>query len=307
MKQTFLFFTLIFLATKTFSQTDEWQMYYPENVLFKKLQVKSVLDTIASPELHHYKKEFDTLGRQISWCYVEDSVITRFRYTKSGDTLIKHHYYTKSGMEYPIYQTEFFVYDKKRKILTYQSSRKRNGNDFNTSECIMDKFFYDESNHLTTKLMYYNSRYKQPFSINLKFVDSLLNLVNVYSYQYDKSGKLILMKQMIGKPEYRSVDSFYYDKTNRRIKIVSRQKQAYLGEFAVGNLCGTKNFKYEENKQIETSWTTYSDWEIAKTKTIDLERNEYVYYPNGLQWMRFYKPGDNPNSKLDYLVYEFYR
>lgn len=307
MKQTFLFFGLIFLATKTFSQSDEWQMYYAENVLFKKLQVKSVLDTIASPALHHYKKEFDTLGRQISWYYVEDSVITRFKYIKSGDSLIRHHYYTKSGIEYPIYQTELFVYDKKGKILTYQSSRRSYGNDINTSECTMDKFFYDESHRLTSKLIYSNSRYKQPFSVNLKLVDSLINLVNVYSYQYNKSGKLILMKQMIGKPEYRSIDSFYYDKTNRPIKIVSRQKQAYLGEFAVGNLCGTKTIKYEENKQIETTWTTYSDWEITKIKTIDEELNEYIFYPNGLKWMRYYKPGDYPKSRLNYLVYEFYK
>ncbi|MBP6021951.1 hypothetical protein [Ferruginibacter sp.] len=306
MKKTLLFFTLVFWTIQTYSQTDDWEMYYPKNSLLKKLKVKSLLDTIASPAFHHYKEEFDTLGRQISWCYVEDSVITRFRYFQSGDTLTKFHYYTKGKIEHPIYQTEFFVYDKKGNILSYQNSRKSYGNDINTSECSMDKFFYDENFRLTSKLSYSNSHYKQPFSEKLRLADSLLNLVNVYSYQYNKNGKLILMKQMIGKPEYRSVDSFYYDKTNRPIKIVSRQKQAYLGEFPVGNLCGTKIFKYEGNKQIETTWTTYSDWEITKTKTIDEEMNEYIFYPSGLKWMRYYKPRDYPKSRLDYLVYEFY-
>ena len=307
MKQNLLFFTFLIFATQTYSQTSEWEIYYPQNALYKKLKVKSVLDTVASPAFHHYKKEYDTLGRQISWRYVEDTVITRFRYVQSGDTLIKYHYYTKGEIEHPIYQFELFVYDEKGKILTYQSCRRSYGNDNNTSECNMDKFFYDENNRLTSKLIYTNSRYKQPFSVNLKLADSLLNFVNVYSYQYDKKGNLILMKQMIGKPEYRSIDSFYYDNIGRLIKNVSKQKQGYLGEFAVGNLCWTRTFKYEKNKQIETTLTTYSDWEIEKIKTINEEVNEYVFYPNGLKWMRYYKPGDYPNSRLDYLVYELYQ
>jgi hypothetical protein len=290
-----------------YSQTNDWEIYYPEDSLVKKLKVKSVFDTIASPAFHHYKKEFDTLGRQISWCYVEDSVITRFRYVRSGDSLTKFHYYTKGKVEHPIYQTELFVYNKKSNILIYQSSRKSYGNDINTSECSMDKFFYDEDSRLTSKLSYSNSHYKQPFSEKLRLADSLLNLVNVYTYQYDNKGKLILMKQMIGKPEYRSIDSFYYDKAGRLVKNVSRQKQGYLGEFAVGNLCWTRAFKYEIDKQIETTWTNYSDWEIEKVKTTNEELNEYVFYPNGLKWMWYHKPGDYPKSRLNYLVYEFYQ
>lgn len=306
MKQSLLFLSLLIVATQTFSQTDEMEMYYPERPLFKKLKVKSVLDTIASPAFHHYRKEYDTLGRQVSWYYVEDSVITRFRYVKSGDTLKKYHYHTKGGVEHPVYQTEVFVYDKKGSILTYQSCQ-RNHDNKNTSNCVMDKFFYDENFRLTSKLIYTNRYYKQEYSENLLPTDSLLKLVNVYSYQYDRNGKLKTMKQMIGKPEYRSIDSFYYDKAGRLIKNVSRQEQGYLGEFAVGNLCWTRTFEYEKNKQIEATWTNYSDWEIDKTKTANEEVNEHVFYPNGLKWMWYHKPGDYPKSRLNYLVYEFYK
>jgi hypothetical protein len=306
MKQTVLIIAVLFLTYETFSQTDGFEMYYPEKLLFKTLRVKSILDTIASPAFRHYKEEYDTFGRQISWSYVEDSVITRFKYVESGDTLRKYHYYTKNGIEYPIYQTELFVYDKEGNILVYQSCRKNYGNDKNTSECWWDKFFYNENNRLTSKLVYSNSHYRQPFSLELKLADSLINLVNVYSYQYDRKGKMILRKQMIGKANYRSVDSFYYDKSNRPIKIVSRKKQAYLGEFPVINFSGIKTFKYEKNKQIETSWITYSDGESQKIKTVDLEVNEYVYYSNGLLWMRFYKTGGYSKSKLSFLVYEFF-
>ena len=306
MKQLFLFFSILLFTTHTFSQTDEMEMYYPERPLFKKLKVKSILDTIASPAFHHYRKEYDTLGRQISWYYVEDSVITRFRYVKSGDTLKKYHYYTKGSVEHPAYQTEVFVYDRKGNILTYQSCR-RNHDYKNTSDCEIDKFFYNEKFLLTSKLSFTNRYLKQEYSENLLPDDSLLKLVNVYSYQYDRNGKLKTMKQMIGKPEYRSIDSFYYDKGGRLIKNVSRQKQGYLGEFAVGNLCWTRTFEYEKNKQIETTWTTYSDWEIDKTKTTSEELNEYVFYPNGLKWMWYHKPGGYPKSRLNYLVYEFYK
>lgn len=153
----------------------------------------------------------------------------------------------------------------------------------------------------------YSSRYKRQFSEDLKLSDSLLNLVNVYAYKYDKSGKLIVMKQMIGKTEYRSIDSFYYDRTGRLIKNVSRQKQGYLGESAVGDLCRTRTFQYEKNKQIETTWIAYSDWQIDKLKTADEEVNEYIFYPSGLKWMWYHKPGNYPMSRLDYLVYEFYQ
>ena len=282
------------------------EMYYPEKPLFKKLKVKSVFDTIASPAFHHYKKEYDTLGRQILWYYVEDTVITRFRYVRTGDTLKKYHYYTKGGIEHPAYQTEIFVYEKNGKILTYLSC-EQNYDYENTSDCKVDKFFYDKNNRLTSKLIYTNRHYKQQYSEELLPADSLLNLVNVYSYQYDRNGKLITMKQMIGKTEYRSVDSFFYDKAGRLIKNISRQKQGYLGEFAVGNLCWTRTFEYATNKQTETTWTTYSDWEIDKTKSTNEELNEYIFYPNGLKWIWYHKPGNYPKSRLEYLVYEFYQ
>jgi hypothetical protein len=306
MKQLLLFLSLLVLATQTFSQTDEMEMYYPEIPLFRKLKVKSVLDTIASPAFHHNKKEYDTLGRQVSWYYVEDSVITRFRYVRSSDTLKKYHYYTKGGVDHPVYQTEFFLYDKKGNILTYQNC-KRNHDFVNTSDSRVDKFFYDETFRLISKHIYNNRNYKQQYSETLLPEDSLLKLINVYSYQYHRNVKLIIRKQMIGEPEHRSIGSFYYDKTGRPIKYVRRQKRGYLGEIAVANLCWKKFFEYETNRQIETTLTIYSDWEIDKKKTTNKEVNEYHFYPNGLKWLWYHKPGDYPKSILSYLVYEFYQ
>ena len=298
MKHTFLVITLLFFAAQTYSQIDDLEMYYPENPMFKRLKVKSVLDTIASPEFHHYKKEFDTLGRQISWYYIEDSVVTRFKYKKFDDTLIKFHYYTEKEIEHEVYQYEIYIYNKLGDILTYQSCRRNHGTGGKTSECSMDKFFYDDNGRLTSKLIYTNRNYKHPFSENLKLTDSLLNLVNVYSYQYDKNSKLILIKQMMGKPQYRRIDSFYYDKAGRLMKNVSRQNRGYLGEFAVNNLYRTITFKYENYKLIETTGTEDPEWE---------EVNEYVFYRNGLKWMWYYKAGSYPKSRLNYLVYEFYK
>jgi hypothetical protein len=305
MKQLLLFLSLLVISTQAFSQADEMEMYYPERPLLKKMKVKSVLDTMATPAFHHYKMEYDTLGRQISWYYIENRVITRFKYDKSGDTLKKYHYYTKDGVEHPVYQTEIFVYDKKGNILTYQSCQ-RNSDYNNTSNCVMDKFFYDEIFCLTSKFNYINRYYKEEYSENLLPTENLLKLVNVYSFQYDRNGKLKTVKQMIGKDEYRSIDSFYYNKAGRLIKSVRKQKQGYLGEFAVVNPCWTRTFKYEKDKQIETKWTTYSDWKIDKTKAINEESNEYIFYPNGLKWMWYHKSGEYPKSRLSYLIYEFY-
>jgi len=61
----FIFLTIfLHLAVYGFSQLNEFENYYPETQLYKKLKVKNEFDTIASPPNHHMKKEYDILGRQ---------------------------------------------------------------------------------------------------------------------------------------------------------------------------------------------------------------------------------------------------
>ena len=111
---------------------------------------------------------------------------------------------------------------------------------------------------------------------------------------------------MMGKPDFRTIDSFYYDKTGRVIKKVSRQKRGYRGEFAVNNPCYIKTYQYGQNRQIETSWATYSDWSPYNIIETNKEVNEYVFYPNGLKWQWFYGNPGSTLSKVSYLVYELY-
>lgn len=306
MKQILTFLLPIFFVAQAYAQHEDFEMYYPENPLFKKLRVKSVTDTIASPAFHHYKKEYDTLGRQTSWCYIEDSVTTRFKYVKTGDTLTKFHYYTVGSVKHEIYQFETFIYNGLGKILRYQNCGINYEND-RTSECNVDRFFYDENNRLTTKLIYTNPRYNAHFTQNLKLADSLLNLTAVYFYQYDKNGKLITIKEMIGQPENRSTDSLFYEKSGRIIKKVRRQARGFSGEFIVNNIYSVKTFRYAKNRQTEITSITYSDSEINKPPVTTEEVNEYIFYPNGLKWMWYHKPDYGSNSRLNYLLYEFYK
>jgi len=279
-----LFFCLL-QVTQTYSQTNEFEMYYPEDKLFSKLKVSAVLDTLDKPARRHYKKEYDTLGRQISWRYVNDSVVTRFRYVHSGDTLIKQHYYTKGKVEHETYECEWFVYNRTGKISTYQRSHKRE-----TSGCNMEKFFYDDKDRPVTKLVYINGK-----------------LVDVYSYTYVKNGNIVVKKQLAGKPEYRSIDSLYYNKANKLVKIVSRQQQAYIGEFAVNDFHLTKTISYETNKQTEKTYLTYALGGTDKINEDPAEVSEYIFYPDGLQQMWYHKSSGYSLSRLSYLVYEFHK
>jgi hypothetical protein len=306
MKSLTIIIGLFILTFDSYSQNSDFDMYYPENNLYKKLKVKSELDTIASPAFHHYKKEFDTLGRQISWGYVENSVVTRFKYSRSGDTLWKFHYYTKNGVEHDIYEFDRYIYNSNGKIIVYENCRKSYYYGDNFSQFRVDKFFYDETDRLTSELNFTNEKYNLPFAPTLTIPDSLLKLVMVYTYSYDKLNRLAIKKDMISKPNSRSVDSFFYDKNNRVIKITSRKKHGFLGEFGVENLCRVKLIKYETNKKTVTNYSTYTDWEPFKVKETEHEVNEYIYYPNGLERIWNLKIGHYDKTMLDYSIYEFY-
>lgn len=289
-----------------FSQIREFEKYYPENHLFRKLQVKSVIDTIGSPSGRHYKKEFYTLCRQTALYYIEDSVRTYFKYTKSGDTLIRSHLNTINGREEQVYKFEKLVYNTKGKIELYQSCQKNYGTNNQTSQCEMSKFYYDEKGRLITKLDYSENKYKKPFSENVQLVDTLMSLVDVNNYWYDNINRLAVKKQMIGRPEYRAVDSFFYDKSNKLIERTSYQKQGYLGEFAIGDVTRTELIKYDLNKTTKTWFVKYSNWEQDQFKTTEIEIDEYIYYPNGLEKIWYRQSGDRNKSMLTYKVYEFY-
>lgn len=306
MKTVSLILIVSLLTTVSHSQIKSMDGYYPENVLYRKLRVKSIIDTNASPPGHYYKKEFDTIGRQIAWYYIEDSVRTYFKYEKRGDTLIRLHFNTVNGREKPVYQFEKFLYNDKGKVELYQSCRRNYGSDDHTTQCEMSKFYYDDKSKLLTKLDYSESKYKKKFSENMPLVDTLMRLVDVNHYFYDKGSRLIAKKQMTGRPEYRTIDSFFYDKSNRLVKTTSFQRQGYLGEFAVGDLKGFEHIKYEKTGIVITSFITYRDWEITKLKTSEAEINQYVYEPNGLLKIRYHQSGSGKKSMLTYNLYEFY-
>jgi hypothetical protein len=307
MKKGLLFFLLMLFGVWAYSQANEMESYYPENSLLRKRRVKSMLDTIASPAFHHYKMEFDTFGRQTSWCYVEDSGVTRFRYQRNGDTLRRYHYYTKGRMEYPTFQSETFVYDSEGSILIYRSL-SRNGVQHDVGiEGRQVKFVYDNSHRLLSKLEYALRENYEEFSDTVKLADSLFTLGNAFVCHYDKIGKLVLIKQVTGELAFRRTDSFYYDPAGRLIRNVGRQQQGYSGEMLISNLISTKTIEYSKNKRTEKNVLIYFDWTIGKMKTANRQEDEYVSYPSGLKWKWYHKSGVGFHmSILDYWVYEFY-
>jgi hypothetical protein len=306
MKTISLLLLYLFLTVCSHSQPTDTDRYYPENPLYRKLGVKSILDTSASPSGHHYTEEFDSLGRRTAWYYVEDSVRTYFKYEKKADTLIRLHFYTVKEREKPVYQFEKFHYNAKGKIEFYASCGKNYGTDSATSECEMRKFYYGEKGQLLAELDYSETNYQIPFSVNISPVDTLMKLVNVSHYFYDKATKVIAKKQVIGPRENRAIDSFFYDKSNRLIKTTSFQKQGFVGDIPYADLRSFELIRYREHKTEITSFDTYLNWEHTKPDTSEVETSEYIYEPNGLLKIWFHQSGSRTKSMLTYNVYEFY-
>ena len=307
MKVAFPLLLSLLFVVEGQSQAPEFERFYPENSLYRKLQVKSVLDTIASPPNHHYKKEFDRLGRQTAWYYVEDSVRTYFKYEKKEDTLSRLHYYTANGRERPIYRREWFVYNEKGKIELYQSCQKNYGERIETSQCEMDKFYYDEKGRLLTRLSYAAPRYRQPFSVEMTLADTAMRLQSGLHYWYDKGDKLKAAAQLIGPPDFRSVDSFFYDSKGRLVKRTSYQKRGFLGELTMTDLTRIELKTYATNRLLETSFATYRDWMSDTLKATNPSIYEYIYFPNGLEKMYYWENGSVKRSLMNVKQYEFYR
>lgn len=306
MKTVLLILIYLLFTIGSSSQTRDSDKYYPENKLYRKLLVKSVIDTISNISGGHFKKEIDRLGRNTTWYYIEDSVRTHFQYEKKGDTLIRLHFNTVNGKKKPVYRFEKFLYNENGKILLYQSCNTMYGSRNQAPECEMSKFYYDDKGRLLTQLDYYENNYNTEFSENMILSESLMRLVDVNVFSYHKNNKLIVKKQNLGRSETRRIDSFFYDNSNRLIKSIGFQEQGYLGEFAVLDLRQIELVEYQKDSTLITRFITYRDWEIKKVKRSEDETEVYIYEPNRLLKISYEQNRHGQKSMLFHYVYEFY-
>lgn len=284
--------------------------FYPSKIEYKKNKVKSIIDTFGHGN-SHYKEEFDTLGRQTSWYYIENTSRTNFRYEIKNDTLFKYHY-CPTYLNGETYQMEKYVYNKIHQIIYYLNCHKHTHD--NGTDVEMTNFYYNDRNKLTEMLDYKNSNYPEPFSINMLIEDSLLELRNVTNFSYNKRNNISVLKELYCDPEFRKVDSFFYDKSNRISRIISTQKKRWSGEFIKYNTKTVIEIEYKNLSKRITITDSSNDF-ITGNNFIDqnarreIEKEEiiYEYLTNGLIVKEFFKSNSSGKMQLNhYYVYGYY-
>ncbi|TMI90321.1 MAG: hypothetical protein E6H08_15215 [Bacteroidetes bacterium] len=207
-----LFTISLFIINNAFAQIVEFDHYYLVDTIIQKNKIKTSNYTNASfPHLNSIY-EYDTLGREILWYYINGDTKNYTKYLNNKDTLIEVKYSIKdNGEEYP-YQIHKYVYNKEGHISFYASCRQSSF--AGKSEADFANFYYDKSNKITAVLYY--STYNYPFEVNKDFpiVERLFKLINVENFYYNNFSQLIAKKQMIGKKDERYVDSFFMTSRN---------------------------------------------------------------------------------------------
>jgi len=314
------FFTLFFSIHihLIYSQTIDVDFYYypdlksfyPNKIEYKKNKVKSIVDTFGHG-INHYKKEFDTLGRQTSWYYIENTSRTNFRYEIKNDTLFKYHYCPTYLNDEP-YQIEKYAYNKVNQIIYYLNCHKHTND--NGTDVEMTNFYYNDRNKLTEMLDYKNSTYPGTFNIEMHIEDSLLELRNVTNFSYNRRNNISVLKELYGDPEFRKIDSFFYDKSNRISRIISTQKKRWSGEFIKYNAKTIIEIEYKNLSKRITITDSSNDFITGNSfidqkarKEIEKEEMIYEYLTDGLIVKEFFKSNSSGKMQLNhYYVYEYY-
>ena len=268
---------LIFISTV--AQRFELDRYYLVDPIKQKNKVRTLTYTNASFSHLNSVYEYDTLGRQILWYYINGDTKHFTKYLSKKDTIIEVEYSTKDGVEKSPRQISKYVYNKKGLISFYASCRKSSV--AKKTEADFISFYYDKSSQLTSVLCY--STYNYPFALNVSFpiIDTLFKLTNVESFYYNNLLQLTAIKQMIGKKDERYIDSFFYDKKKRLIKEVRFQKEGFVGEMRNGNIFYIKQYTHSDSSVINTTITQFDD-AFGKTNAYEERQYETVRDKNGL-------------------------
>src|SRR6266700_1007993 len=209
--------SLIYLYS--FAQENELDKYYPPQKVIQKNGVKRQIDTVGKGSV----TEFDRLGRVIKF-YSPENDTTVITYSYKNDTLIASGYLAGHKYNTRLAKAEKYVYNKKGQIIFYASLE----NDYlygSTRNIFVSRFYYDNTRKLISIHELANNKYPCLLQEDFPVIDSLLRLINVFAYVYNKAGKPVTKQEMLGDKEYRYTDRFLYDKSGKLVKRVALQRR----------------------------------------------------------------------------------
>jgi hypothetical protein len=294
------------------AQLKHLEEFYPQNVLYKKLKVRMVLDSTDRTKPGEATTQvYDTLGRQLGVFYLgKHRQFVPWEYRSSGDTLWRLKYVNDTSIK-KLYSYEQFIYSKTKKILRYTICTNSYTFDGKFYAGI-NTFRYDNNDQLTSQIEHNSYNYSEPIAENMTIDENKLNFDDVINYYYKTSGKnyLIIAKHILGKPDMRVTDTFYYN-DNKLVRTASFAGFGYSGELGRNNLNNISEYQYTKNSVTQL---VYETWCLAVDKTIGClspqqsETDNYVkvYQPNGLPLEHYSLHTDGSKYYLSKYYYTYY-
>ncbi len=309
MRYCFIFF-LLFTSVTAAAQTTHLSKFYPEHISYKKLKVKAVIDSFMIVPANSRIKEYDESGRELCDHYLIGGC-TPFRYIRNGDTLTRLKYYDKPGENY-LFSFEQFIYNSRGDILKHSLSY----NSYTGEKKVyaeLNEFIYN-STGLYCHLTYYNHDYKKPVMADMVINGDELKLseATYYTYKKNNSGLVIIAKQTVGNPAWRTTDTIFYDKANRLIKQSTFSRRGNSGELVFDNFNYVHENQYKGSIVIQKEFYTYclaltNEGACLSPQLVDIGKEELIYDSNGLLLSEssFYPNGEKHLvSKYSYLFYK---
>ena len=305
---------IILLISKTsFSQLLSWEgedlenkFYYPSKKVFIDNKVKFKIDSnIYSLPRGYTIEAFDEKGRLIGlFNHSIDSFINPYQYIEKGDTLIC---IRRRNRDNSIYMLEKFIYNSSGQIIQFD----RFIDDFSskgTLEFNRTIFYYENSN-VSDKLRY-SLNGKDTLTINTNITTYSMKLWSVkhYTYQKAKSKNIMVITECIGNKDFRSVDTFEYDKLNRLLLHTNFAKSAYLFcSYRASNVRRIEKYNYRNDSVLIKSYTTTEAIPPSNSsEEQDLNFRIEIYSKNGLELRNYHGYKQDKIEIYDRIKYLYY-
>lgn len=261
---------ILFSSQLILAQNADFEAYYPQNQLYKKIGVKEIVETSNYNPLNKepHVTTYDTLGRITSEKSSISNKTTYFVYEQHNDTIIKISYRAPNEISRAdTFKIELFIYNTNGAITNYYNFNNERYIDYLYSTNCTDNihlsnlsstfynenFVYNEKGQCIYKHYSINNWVDVPFKISTELPYSTLGFKATYAYTYDKNGNMLTKTGIAGDEIIGDVDSFFY-KNNQLIRKTTHLKKYFYGR---------RNF-------IETNYTTSTENGL---KVISLEES----------------------------------
>ncbi len=279
MKFLQFFFIYILTSINLNGQNEPLKNYYVVDSSIYKNKVKFKFDTLNNPPKQKTVTEYDSLGREIEFYYVDHSYKYKRAYKTSADTILC--FVSIASVEKKdekIIEIQKYLYDSRGNIILATNSFQNSKN----ISAKMTKFIYDSLGRMEAKYYYYAHNFSNTLNEHYSTNSSSYNLNTVEKYFHDKEGRLVVINEITGPEEKRFTDSMKYNKQGKLITVIRYQKYGAIGELRGYDYRHIVNYSYTDSSWIKYESSSFGNTSQGPKNNTDGSKTEYVFSKNGL-------------------------